>query len=237
MDDYSYVRYEKSGRVYDFGQANLADVAGTDATQHLTNLKTINDQLAKAKAGQNGGDATPFTVQVDVVRQQVQNITRTARAIGQDDPAYNTLFRPPKAFNPRAVTTAADAILGNLIVDPDKDDDAAKAAKAARIARFVAKGLPADFATQLQTDRDRIDDARTAEHDAFNEGVLSTAAIGRLVSDAMKECNNLDAIFHNVYAHNPDKLRAWLSASHLERVPHRPKDQPTPTPPAGTGSK
>ena len=108
MDDYSFARYEKFGRSYDFGQANLADVAATDAAQHLTNLKADYDGLGRAKAGQQRGTA----VRIDALRLDVQNITRTARAIGQDDPAYNTLFRPPEALNPRAVLTAADAILG-----------------------------------------------------------------------------------------------------------------------------
>ena len=132
----------------------------------------------------------------------------------------------PRALNPRAVLTAADAILVNLIAGQN-DDAATKAAKAARIAKFTAKGLPADFATQLQTDRVAIDTGRTTEHDADNDSVENTAAINRLVTDGMKECNYLDAIFHNVYSHNPDKLRAWMSASHLERAS---KSAATPAP-------
>jgi len=61
--------------------------------------------------------------------------------------------------------------------------------------------------------------------------VENTAAINRLVTDGMKECNYLDAIFHNVYSHNPDKLRAWMSASHLERAAQHASPTP-PTPPA-----
>lgn len=42
----------------------------------------------------------------------------------------------------------------------------------------------------------------------------------------------LDAIMHNKYERVPDKLRAWQSASHVERAPKRnnKKDEP-PTPP------
>jgi hypothetical protein len=237
MDDYSFARYEKFGRSYDFGQASLTDVAGTDAPQHLTNLKADYDGLGRAKAGQKGGSAAPAAVLVDALRLDVQNVTRTAHALAQDDPAYTTLFRPPEALNPRAVITAADAIIGNLVVDPVHDDADAKAAKAARIASFNAKGLPAGFEQQMVTDRAAIDGAHEAENDADTEGVQNTAAIGRLVRDGMKECTYLDAIFHNVYARNPDKLRGWMSASHLERAPrHVAAPAPTPTP-AATGSK
>ena len=58
----------------------------------------------------------------------------------------------------------------------------------------------------------------------------STVAIDRLIREGMKELTTLDAIMHNKYARNPDKLRAWQSASHIERAPQREKK---PAPPAG----
>jgi hypothetical protein len=237
MDDYSFARYDKFVRVFAFGQKNAADVAATDGPQHLAKLGTIITGLDQAKAGQGGGSATPVAVLRDALRLDVQNITRTARGLAQDDPNYNVLFRPPTALNPRALLTAADAIIGNLIVDADKDDDATKTAKAARIAKFTAKGLPADFATHLVADRQAIDDAHNTEQNADNDSVENTAAISRLVDDGMKECTNLDAIFHNVYTHNAEKLTAWLSASHLARVrKHADKPALAPAPPA-TGTK
>ena len=237
MDDYSFARYDKFGRVRDFTQANAADVAGTDAPQHLTNLNAVINGLDKAKAGQKGGSAAPAAVLIDALRLDVQNITRTARALAQDDPSYAALFPAPAAPNPHTLLTTADAFIGNLIVDP-ADDAATKAIKAARVAKFTAKGLPQDFATQLQTDRGAIDDAHETEDNADSEGVKNTAAIGRLVSDGMKECNYLDAIFHNVYSHNPDKLRAWMSASHLERASKSAATPaPTPTPQSAAGGK
>jgi hypothetical protein len=52
----------------------------------------------------------------------------------------------------------------------------------------------------------------------------------------MKECNYLDAIFHNVYARNAEKLRACLGASHLERTPQREKEPTPPAPPKTPGN-
>ena len=40
----------------------------------------------------------------------------------------------------------------------------------------------------------------------------------------------LDAIVRNKYTRNADKLRAWDSASHIERAPQREK-KPAPAPP------
>ena len=231
MDDRAFARYNKFVGVRTFGRTNLADVASTDAPQHLDKLDVINGALDKAKAGQQGGDATPKAVLIDAIRLDVQNINRTAHAYADDDPGFAAMFRPPEQPNPAAVLTAADAIIAQLVETP-ADNAPTKAAKAARRAKFTAKGLPADFAQHLADDRAAITDAQKSENNADDQGVENTAAIGRLVDEGTKECNYLDAIFHNVYARNPDKLRAWLSASHLERAPQRAKkDSPNPQPP------
>jgi hypothetical protein len=65
--------------------------------------------------------------------------------------------------------------------------------------------------------------------------VLSTAQIASLVRDGRKQRNYLDAIFRTVYANNPQKLAAWVSASHVEHGPqHSDSPAPTPTPAAPT---
>ena len=100
-------------------------------------------------------------------------------------------------------------------------------------ARFIAHELPADFVQHLTDDRKATDNAQDAEESDDSERVESTAAVGRLIRDGMKEVNYLDAIMHNKYARNPEKLRAWQSASHIERAPQREKKvapAKTPTP-------
>lgn len=125
--------------------------------------------------------------------------------------------------------TTADNILGKLAVAPS-DNAATQAAKAALVAKFVAHELPADFVQDLQDDRGAIDGAQDDIEGDEEEGVASTAAVGRLIKDGMKEVNYLDAIMHNKYSRDPDKLRAWQSASHIERAPQREKKTPAPSP-------
>jgi len=67
-------------------------------------------------------------------------------------------------------------------------------------------------------------------------GVLSTAQIATLVQDGRKQRNYLDAIFRTVYANNPQKLAAWISASHVEHGRSHPAVTPTPAP-TTTGTK
>jgi hypothetical protein len=47
----------------------------------------------------------------------------------------------------------------------------------------------------------------------------------------MKEVNYLDAIVHNKFARNADRLRTWFSASHIESAPKREKKSAPAVPP------
>jgi hypothetical protein len=230
MDDRSSARYDMFVREVGFGRSNTADLNGTDASLHFDNLDQIIADLGKAKAGQNGGSAEAKDVLLDALRIDLQNITRTAAALAQDIPGFEKLFRPPAQPNPGALLTAADAAIANLVETPNDDADT-KTAKSKRRARFVAKGLPAEFVQHLVDDRAAIDAARAVENQGDSEGVKNTALIGRLIVEGMKESNYLDAIFHNLYTRNPEKLRAWLSASHLERAPKRAKKNEEPAVP------
>jgi hypothetical protein len=218
------------GREKTFGQTNAADfAAGSEALKHFGNLNTIITGLDKAKAAQQGGGVTAKSVLLDGLRLDVQNVTRTARAMDQDDPGLADQFPPPASASDHDLLTCADNILSRLAPDP-ADDAATKAAKTALVAKFVAHELPADFVTHLQADRDAIDSAEDDVEGDDEEGVASTSAVGRLIRDGMKETHYLDAIMHNKYAFNPDKLRAWMSASHIERAAQHAKPAPAPTP-------
>ena len=68
------------------------------------------------------------------------------------------------------------------------------------------------------------------------KSVGSTAAIDNLIAAGMKEVNYLNAIMPVKYARNAEKLRAWMSASHIERAPQREK-KPAPAPASTTLGK
>ena len=220
MNDRESRRYQMFLRVQTFGQDNHADfTAGSKATTALTALGQVILDLDAAKANQQGGTATAREVLLDGLRLDLQNIARTARAIAQDEPGFADRFRPPEGSGQGEIITATDAFLQEL-------------GETGVAAKFIAHELPADFVQNLTADRQAIVVAQTAETIEDNEGVESTAAVGRLIRDGMKEVTVLDAVMHNKYARNPDKLRAWQSASHIARAPHREKNsEPAPTPP------
>jgi hypothetical protein len=208
MTDRETRRYQMFGRAQTFGKDNIADFApGGEAIKRFTNLGQVIKDLEAAKANQQPGAATAKDVLVDALRLDLQNMARTARAIEQDEPGFAGKYRVPDSQSD--LLTAADAII--------------ELKKAGVAAKFIAHELPADFVQHLVDDRKGIDDAQDAEESDDSDGVESTAAVGRLIRDGMKEVNYLDAIMHNKYARNPEKLRAWQSASHIERAPQREK--------------
>ena len=233
MNDRETRRYDMFGRVKTFGTDNAPDfAAGGEALKRFANVGKVITDLDAAKAAQQSGGVTAKEVLLDALRLDLQNISRTARAIAQDTAGFADTFRPPDSPSQTALLTTADAFLAQFQFAID-DTAAQKAAKTALIAKFVAHELPADFVTDLSDDRKAIDAAEDAVESDDSEGVESTAAVGRLIKAGMKEVNYLDAIIRNKYARNADKLRAWDSASHIERAPQREKKpvsgtQPTP---------
>ncbi len=227
MNDRETRRYDMFGRVKTFGTGNATDfAAGGEALKRFANVAKVITDLDAAKAAQQSGGVTAKEVLLDALRLDLQNISRTARAIAQDTAGFADTFRPPDSPSQTALLTTADTFLAQFQFAAD-DTAAQKTAKTALIAKFVAHELPADFVTDLADDRKAIDAAEDAVESDDSEGVESTAAVGRLIKAGMKEVNYLDAIMRNKYTRNPDKLRAWDSASHIERAPQREKKPAT----------
>ena len=211
------------GRVQIFCTHNGSDFAeGSRCQGCAAKLTKVITDLDTAKVAQAAAAATAKEVLLDALRLDVQNVTRTASASAQDEPGFAESFRPPASDSHGDLLTATDAILSKLLVTPG-DSEPVRAAKNALAAKFIAHELSVDFVKDLATDRAAVLAAQVLEDTVGNDSVASTAAIGRLIRAGMKEINYLDAIIHNKYARNPDKLRAWESASHTERAPQREK--------------
>ncbi|MCM8610712.1 MAG: hypothetical protein NFW17_01290 [Candidatus Accumulibacter sp.] len=222
MNDREARRQDMFGRVQTFGNANAADfAAGSKAAGHFARLAQIVRDLDVEKARQDGGPATAKEVLFDSLRLDLQGIARTARAIDAGEPGFADRFRSPAGANQQALLTAADAFAREL-ADP------------AVAARFLAYELPADFVADLADDIAAIRSADADMQSDDQTGVASTAAVGRLIREGMAEVMQLDAIMNNKYARNRDRMRAWDSASHIDRAARRAKKPAGGTPPAST---
>ncbi len=216
-------RYEMFVRVQTFGTDNSADFAvGSTAATNFASLTTVISSLNTAKAGQKPGRDTSSEVLLDAIRLDIQNITRTAAAIDQTSPGFADSFRPPTQFNPSSLLTTADKFIQTLTAQP------------ALVTKFTAHEMPANFVSALQSDRAAYSADTTQRETKRESGVGNTATIGSLIAQGMQAVTTLDAIMHNKYASQSDKMAAWISASHIERDAQRgqkPAPQ-TPTKPA-----
>ena len=174
------------------------------------------------------------TTLLDALAIDLQNIARTARRMAQKENGFAAPYRIPDNTSEAAVITHTDTVLQKL-EDQPADAAAVKTAKAALRVRFTDYELPADFVTHLRADRNAITQANKNNQGEVLGGVENTELIGELLGEINDEISELDAIMHNKYTRQPDKLRGWQSASHVERAPQRaktPTPTPTPTPPS-----
>ena len=181
----------------------------------------------EAGATQKGGKVTAQNALILKLDADLENIAVTAEAIAQDAPGFDDLFARPKHFNPHEVLATAEAYLVQLAPQPD-DDAATAAAKTARVKQFTDHALPATFVADLQAQVDAIGEVKDTHEVGREQGVKSTAAISHLVRDGRKQVNYLNAIAQNLYKDNPEQLRAWASASHVEHDPSHRGRRPRP---------
>lgn len=228
MNDRDQRRYQRLTRIQTFGLENTADfAAGSKAKTHFANVDGLITSLDQAKAGQSPARVSKQTL-LDALSLDFQNIARTARAIELEENGFAAPYRLPDSYTERAITTHADSLL-QLLEDQADDSAATKEAKTALRARFIAYELPADFVADLRADRQAIIDANQHNQGEVQGGVENTELIGQLLGRANDEVTELDALMHNKYTRQPEKLRAWQSASRVERAPQREKKQPAVT--------
>lgn len=227
MNDRDVRRYERATRVQTFGRTNTADfAAGSKAKAGFTTLDGLIQQLDEAKAGQLPNRVSKETL-VDSLLLDLKNIARTARIIEKDEPGFAAPYRIPDNPAEVAITTHADGVLAS-IEDQPGDSPTTKADKATLRTRFSEYELPTDFVAQLRADRDAITEANKHNQAENQDGVENTALIGQLLGQVNELIAQLDTIMFNKYTRQPEKLRAWQSASHVERAPQREKKTPAP---------
>jgi hypothetical protein len=210
MNDRARLRYDRAARVDTFGAGNIGDfTAGGRATVLFGEIHQLVADVDKAKADQLRNADTGKAVLVDALREDMKAIAKTARGIGLSEAGFADNYRMPDGSGEGVLLTAGDAFVTAL-------------GKTGVAAKFIDREMVATFVTDLAADIKAIRDYRGGSEGEREESVEATAAIERLVNRSGQIVEELDGIVHNRYRRsNPDKLRAWKSASHLERMPQR----------------
>ena len=219
MNDLERNYYNAFVSVRNFGAENAADFpAGSAGANNFAAIGAAVDEMEQSGATQTSGASGQMTRQkataMAEVREDLQAINRTARALAVDNSGIGELFRMPHENNEQNLLAAARAFLTNAV--PLKN-------------QFIEFGLPADFLEDLQADITDFEQSVTEKHAATGEKVAATDAIGNAVQTGLEALRRLRAIVPNKYRDNPAKLAAWTTASHVERAAKKKPQPPPPT--------
>jgi hypothetical protein len=226
MEDTQNRRHQMFVRVKGFGVDHTGDFAanslGNQLFTDLSGIVTELDTHAAAEASGRGtareGTSTRAEAR-DVLRDDLEAINRTARAMAEDTPGIDDKFRLPRGNNDQNLLSAARAF----------------AADAAPLsAQFISHEMPADFLTDLNTDISNMEAAISRQAGGVGDHVSAGVAIDETIDKGMVIVRKLDAIVRNKYLNNQAVLAEWTTASHTERSPKRKTAGSSPPPPNTT---
>lgn len=228
MKDSETRRLEMFIRVRQFGASHAAALPATErGGEVLAALDAVVAEMQSNAAAQDSGrrEAKEGTALKAVaraaLREDLEAISRTARAMSFTTPGLDDKFRLPRNAGDQACLAAARSF-------------AADAAPLA--AEFIRRGLPADFIADLNADIEAFDNSIGTRARKTGRHIAATASIDDAIERGTNAVRELDAIVRNIFRDDPATLAEWTSASHTERAPrsaaNRSRTTPTPPPPA-----
>lgn len=220
-------------RTQAFGRENAAGAEPTSFVgRHLATIDSVLTGLdsyagtqAASRSAWRQGTLGRVSARSRLMRT-LDAISRTARPLEINDPTLLQQFRVPHGQSDQGVRAAA----------------AAFAAGARQLqAEFVLRGMPENFIEALEADTEALREAVARNIENRRAHVTATAVINGLCERGLKALRELDPYMRNIYANDPAKLAAWVSASRVERRTPRPRtaarqtappNSPTPNTPA-----
>jgi hypothetical protein len=190
-------------------------IAAIDA---LTGEQTTG--IAEARFGFNSKDTAR-----ENLREMLSEISRTARSMVYAFPGINLKFRMMRGDSDLKMLALGRSFLTEAT--PLKDP-------------FIEYGMDTysdeetntNFLTILQELVDDFEQSLSAAGTAIDAHVAATAEIGAEIRKGMIAVRIIDGVMKNKFRNDVGKLAAWLSASHVEKIPRRTKpdesNQPNP---------
>jgi hypothetical protein len=211
MEDRHHRRREMFLRLKSFAN-NRPENPATVWPQLVTELDSVNANLAEQIADEQSGHSVKRTgtASRDDAREDlkdlVEAIARTARAIDETKPGFAEGYRGPSQLSDRALLDLAIGIA--RIAPPQKAD-------------FLSHGMPPDFLETLDARVARLQQTMTDQ----SEGKAGVKSAGVEIEDTMDNGmsvrRRMDAVVRNVYRDDAAVLAEWETASHIEQAPRR----------------
>jgi hypothetical protein len=222
MNDREIRRHQMLTRVRNFGTTHSTDFPATNLGGQLfttiAGVVTELDNHATAQTSASGaarqGTSSKATARA-ALRDRLEEINRTARALAMDTPGLDDQFRMPRGTNDQLLLNSARAFAQDAV---------------AHSTAFTEHELPATFIADLNAEIANLETAIDEQLSSKSERVAATAAIDNALEEGMKALRKLDVIVRNKFRNSPAVVAEWISASHTERAPRHAPAAPTPAP-------
>ena len=211
MEDTHHRRRDMALRLRDFSTNNQfpANSMGAQLATRLTTLMLELDQLVadeSSSAGSKRGGTVTREAAREAIRETLEAISRTARAIDHVLPGFSEKFRLPAGNNDQILVDMGLAFAENA---------------APESARFIAFGMPADFIEDLQNEIATLRAAMSAQSTSVADRKAAAVLIEDKLDEIMLVRREMDAYVRNAFRDDARVLSEWTSARHIQRAPKR----------------
>src|ERR1041384_669901 len=227
MDDKQHAKRETGIRMRDFGVANplSGNALFTQLNAQLVQLMLDVNEIAANEEASDGAareaTATRETAR-DALRERLEAISRTARAIAATRPGFADQFQVPPGDNDGELINAGLAFARRATPE---------------VAAFVSYGMAANFIDDLRADVAALQAAMAGQTERVADRKAAGVQLDEKFDEMMVLRRHLDALYKNVHRDDAAILSLWTSAKHIARrrrsaAPPEPTPPPPPTPSA-----
>lgn len=217
MEDRETRKLDKFERQDAFMVDNAADFPNDSPGDKIITLMRADIALVRQyAAGQVGGVDTRSMHIVDK-EDDLEELVRLMRLLdlagdilADQYPGIENIFGVPRNRSEQSILAAARA-----------QYDASEQYEAA----IIEQEVPATFRADMLGLLDSIAAANQSADIAHEQGAGSTGGLKAAIARLDKNSKKLDAVNRIKYRNNPQKLAAWMIASHLERPPKKKKNE------------
>ena len=207
-------------RVKDFGVAHASSFPtnslGGEVFTELTGIVQTLAGFASEKSSTRG-EARQITTSKAIARatlkEMLEAIRRTARAMAVQTPGIDEKFRLPYRFTDQNMSSSARAFASDAL--PLKSE-------------FIRHEMSANFIVELNAAIEEFDRATSEGNHSTEARFSATASLKATLQQGMKAVLRLDAIVRNKFKNDRIMTAAWAQATKVERAAHTtraPKEQ------------
>jgi hypothetical protein len=210
MNNLEIRRYEMLKHVRDYGASNASaftpeSMAGKLFSEVATEVEALEEHATAQSSGRSAlrqMTAGKAAVRASL-RETLEMIRRTARAMALVTPGLDDKFRIPRNATDTELLLTARAFLRDAA--PLKDE-------------FIKREVPAAFLEDLAAQIQAFELAVNGQNASSDASVSARTSIDGAIDRAMKAIHQLDPIVRNKFHNDPAALAAWESAKHTERA-------------------